>query len=808
MHCLHSKLWQPRLRWRCKTRLFTAEQNRYEVAEALRLSTSTLTLDLNLPSLLHGLLERLQRVVPFDSTTCFLLKDNAVQAVAMLGVPDADSVRHHSFPIDEHVVQMISERKPIVVEDVAQTTWFQGWGGTGATRGWMAVPLIHRGQFIGHISLDSLQPGTYGPHQAEVAQAFANQAAVTIINARLLQDSRRAAAEQWTVSQILRQLNATSTVADILPATAWGLRSLVQCDAVELAVFDADGLEASALRHTYNEYTDAVENRHAYAVSDSAGAQWNLAGDNYHIEPGGDDETLSLESIDIEHGYTVQLAVPLQVGRRVLGSLRLLWRSPFAADTINMTTISQIADAVAMTTEKNQLFGQTRRRVEEMETIGRLTTTLRPLETQQDILNISLSFVQKTFDCGVVRLYLGENDDHLALVAAVGKPSTTMHTFPRHGSILGHIMQTAQPLLSHDYQQDPLVHPQVFKDWRLLGVSPIAAIFAPVFAGANVIGVIAAYCFTKDRDYTDDDLHLLSTIAGIIGTALHRSSIVDTMEQRVVERTRQLADANERLQELDRLKSEFIANISHELRTPLTNIRFYIDLLRRGRAEKQGKYLQTLENEAQHLHRLIESVLDLSRLNAARTQGLFFEVTHFDLAALLQDTCSLYEQQARAKGIELNYAGIDKSLWLNADRSQINQVIATLLTNAIVYTQPGGQVELSAGLSHNDGIQVAIRDSGIGIPAAEIPHIFERFYRGAQVTESGIPGAGLGLSIAKEILELHGGTISVNSTPGQGTRVQIWLPRSRPLNELITPTENATAKQAIAEKAKESNDAS
>ncbi|MBI1295281.1 GAF domain-containing protein [bacterium] len=821
-------------------RLFSAEQNRYKVTEALRLSTSTLILDLDLPDLLQKLLERLQQVVPFDSTSCFLLKGNAIQAVAQIGLPNPEESLNRTFPIDDKVHWLMRKRIPFFEEDVSQVSWFQQWGETNQIRGWMAVPLVHRGRFIGCITLDSHRPGTYGPREAEVAQAFANQAATTIVNAQLLQESRRTAKEQSTVSEIMRRLNATSAVSEILPAIDWGLRALTECDAVELAIFDNDELEASIIRRTYQKDGSIAESRYTVAIHESLALQSNLKGQIFQTGSDAVGTMLRLEAIDSAQGFAAQIAIPMQVNQRVLGSLRLLWHLPPAND-ISGTAIAQIAEAVAMTTQKNQLLCETRRRVEEMETINQLTATLRPLESQSAIINVSLSFIQKTIDCHVVRLCLFDSNNLLNLVAEVGKPSTTQRTFPHDGTIFGHIAQTGLPYLSSNYPHDPLAHPEILEDWVMLGVQPITAIFAPVFAGSTVMGVIAGYCFTHERVYGAEDLHLLATIADIIGTALHRSSILDTMEHRIAERTRQLAEANERLQELDRLKSEFIANVSHELRTPLTNIRFYADLLRRGRADKHDEYLQTLQIETQQLNALIESVLDLSRLNAARIQGIFFEVTTFSLTVLLSDVCQLYTRQAQAKGITLHYVESDDidsddidsddvesddidsddvdsddvesddvesddPLKIDADRSQINQVIGTLLANAIAYTDPGGQVEVSAHLSHNKGVQITVQDTGMGILPHELPRLFERFFRGAEATERGIPGVGLGLSIVKEILDLHGGTIRLESKVGKGTIVSVWLPTTRPASPHANSTDTATDHLAITEKATQTND--
>jgi two-component system phosphate regulon sensor histidine kinase PhoR len=266
-------------------------------------------------------------------------------------------------------------------------------------------------------------------------------------------------------------------------------------------------------------------------------------------------------------------------------------------------------------------------------------------------------------------------------------------------------------------------------------------------------------------------------MAEIIGTALHRSTLVETMEQGIRSRTQELAEANERLQELDRLKSEFVANVSHELRTPLTNIRFYVDLLRRGRAEKRDQYLTVLESEILRLNMLIESILDLSRLNAARDQRVF-EVDAFDIGQLLVEIHRNYLPQAVNKGISLTYQDPGQPLTLWANRNQIIQIVTNLLTNAINYTPNGGAVTLAVCPTQNNGIEIAVHDTGMGIEPDDLSHLFERFYRSSHATDLGIPGTGLGLSIVKEIVDLHRGTVRVDSKKGAGSTFTIWLPAS------------------------------
>lgn len=249
----------------------------------------------------------------------------------------------------------------------------------------------------------------------------------------------------------------------------------------------------------------------------------------------------------------------------------------------------------------------------------------------------------------------------------------------------------------------------------------------------------------------------------------------DELERRVAERTRELASANARLQELDHLKDQFISNVSHELRTPLANTKLFLGLLEHGRPEKREQYLQTLHRETARLGSLIEDLLELSRLDMGAAR-IHLEPTDLNVLAaeLIGDRTAL----AADRGLALD-CRLDPDLshaW--GDPKRIAQVMTNLVANSINYTPSGGLVNLMTGLQDDDGgqwVTFTVQDNGNGISAEEMPHLFERFYRGEASRVSGAPGTGLGLAICKEIVEKMGGRITVESEPGQGAAFTVWL---------------------------------
>ena len=180
--------------------------------------------------------------------------------------------------------------------------------------------------------------------------------------------------------------------------------------------------------------------------------------------------------------------------------------------------------------------------------------------------------------------------------------------------IAGFVARTGNNYISRDLQTDPLV--LLTEPVEANYLRPVrSSLTVPLRTHEGVVGVLHVG-LERPHDFSAEEVHLLTAIAEIAGSALQRANLLETLEQRVAERTRMLAEANEQLKVLDRLKDQFISNVSHELRTPLTNIKLHLSLLERRGTDALGRYLPTIQRETERLRRLIEDLLDLSRLQA------------------------------------------------------------------------------------------------------------------------------------------------------------------------------------------------
>jgi PAS domain S-box-containing protein len=245
------------------------------------------------------------------------------------------------------------------------------------------------------------------------------------------------------------------------------------------------------------------------------------------------------------------------------------------------------------------------------------------------------------------------------------------------------------------------------------------------------------------------------------------------LEERVAERTVELTAANERLRDLDRLKSKFVQDISHELRTPIANLNLRLHLLERDRSDKQAEHLSALRRYVDQLMDITGSVLDFMHLGLGEAKVTFGPV---DLNMIVEQVITAQEPHALAAGLRLVFEPETALPPVWGEANQLTRLVNNLLRNAINYT-PNGEVRVSIDQdTTQDEVCLTVRDTGIGIDAQDMPYVFEHFYRGSAVSELNPPGAGLGLGIVKQIVGLHNGRIEVASQARQGSTFRVWLP--------------------------------
>ena len=281
-----------------------------------------------------------------------------------------------------------------------------------------------------------------------------------------------------------------------------------------------------------------------------------------------------------------------------------------------------------------------------------------------------------------------------------------------------------------------------------------------------------------------DTLQALTTYAAV---ALSNARLVErlqswnlVLEQKVEERTHRLEEANQRLLVLDKMKSDLLYSISHELRNPISNLKLQLDLLNQYiDSPRREKYVSALVNQVNMLGRLVNDMLELVQIDGMQHQFVFTNIDFNELVADIVKSGAALLQETK-KSIRLSFLSNPASIMVSGEQKHLCLAITHLLRNAINFTAEG-EIKVTIGKGE-DGICLQIQDTGIGIAESDLPHIFERFFRGANVSQSTIPGSGLGLSVAEKIILLHQGQLTIQSTLGAGTSVRVWLPTSEALS--------------------------
>jgi signal transduction histidine kinase len=293
----------------------------------------------------------------------------------------------------------------------------------------------------------------------------------------------------------------------------------------------------------------------------------------------------------------------------------------------------------------------------------------------------------------------------------------------------------------------------------------------PVRSSGHVVAVLELMS-RKRRRLDADMLATLDAIGAKVGQFVERRRAEEVLRRsEAAERSARLA-----AEAAVRARDEFVATVSHDLSNPLAAIKGHVQLLRRG--TRRGKApapaqldarLASMEGAAADMERLIGDLLDAAQLQAGRPLDLRPQAA--DLVALASECAVAYERLSDRHRLRVS-ANVPtaRGTW---DVARMRRVVANLLANAIKYSPAGGDVVLSVDVE-GDSAVLTVSDAGLGIPQADLPHVFERFHRGSNVQR--ISGTGIGLAGAKDIIELHGGTIAVTSVEGRGTTVTVRLP--------------------------------
>ena len=288
--------------------------------------------------------------------------------------------------------------------------------------------------------------------------------------------------------------------------------------------------------------------------------------------------------------------------------------------------------------------------------------------------------------------------------------------------------------------------------------------------GAGIAGLLIVTLFTRE---TLSPIRNLTGAARRLGGGDLSYRVPSNRKDEVGELARTFNEMATALERAEANRRTMTADIAHELRTPLTNIRGYIEAIRDGVLAPDAPTIETLHQQTIHLSRLVE---DLRILSIAEAAALRLDLQPEDVATIARDTVNSFKPRAAEFGIAIEFDSVDGLPKVNADRTRIGQVIANLVENGLTHTPKGGSVTVSVKQSTAGAVQLAVKDTGRGIPADMLPRVFDQFYRVDKSRSRSTGGAGIGLTIVRKLVEAHGGTVRVESKPGEGAKFVVTLP--------------------------------
>ncbi|HNB87265.1 MAG TPA: PAS domain S-box protein [Anaerolineales bacterium] len=456
-------------------------------------------------------------------------------------------------------------------------------------------------------------------------------------------------------------------------------------------------------------------------------------------------------------------------------------------------------------TKRLQTENETHQHMVEMEMLYESGLALSQLLSPEEIGQKIIELLERKMDWHhtAIRLYNPENDTLKLL--AFSQPNTTNkdeHVAVKHqfnnkitkssDGVSGWAVKNTQVVRHGDISNDP----RYIETYH--GIN--SGLYVPVRLGDNVLGVISIES-EKPNAFSEKDERLVVTLANQAAVAFENARLFQTAQQEIIERkkveqllaeernqlaqhvqerTADLSNANMDLARAMRVKDEFLASMSHELRTPLTGILGFSEALQLNAygelSEKQLKPIKAIEDSGRHLLSLINDILDLSKIEAGKLELQFATCSITDVCTA---SLQIVKGMAQHKRQTIHYSPTNQPVAIFVDARRIKQVLVNLLSNAVKFTPEGGELGLDVEVSAKEQVaRLAIWDKGIGIKPEDLPKLFKPFTQIDSSLAREYSGTGLGLSLAQRLIELHNGKITVESSPGQGSRFTVTIPWS------------------------------
>jgi signal transduction histidine kinase len=452
---------------------------------------------------------------------------------------------------------------------------------------------------------------------------------------------------------------------------------------------------------------------------------------------------------------------------------------------------------------------RTRNQLQRLVSLSNIGKTISLNFTTDELLETIFRECRKVVDVSLFAIALvDEATDELAFeIEYVNGERRPKERIPMGGGLNDWVIRNGRSLRLASNQEERTIGLQAIED----GLPTESWLGVPMIARDRVVGVISIQSYRKNVFSEEDEL-LLTAIATQAAVALENANLYRdlegltyALEHRVQERTSELRETNLRLLAADRSKNQFLANMSHELRTPLNSIVGFADVLQEKAqgllSEKRHSFVRNIRTAGDHLLTLINDILDLSKIEAGKME---LHVEEFDVQHALDALERVMHSYAAQQGVKLEIEVEPGMPRLRLDEARLRQILFNLVSNAVKFSHRGGTVTIRVSRKSEtesklrcDSIRIDVIDRGIGMEENELRKIFEEFYQTEDGRRAQRGGTGLGLSLTRNFVELHHGSIDVQSRPGEGSTFTVHLPLHHP--EMSPADAGAAARARVSE---------
>jgi signal transduction histidine kinase/putative methionine-R-sulfoxide reductase with GAF domain len=770
-------------------RLFKEIQERNaELREALEHQTATAEVlgiisrsPTDVQPVLDAIVESAARVCGIDDVVLRLNENNTLVPRAHFG---PISIVRVEISIDEPQYRWMREHGALHIPDVRAQNEFPTVGHAGNYCTYLAVPLRQQGELIGGLFARRTEVRPFTPAQIKLLETFADQAVIAIENVRLFQelqarnrDLTEALEQQTATGEILSVISSSPTdVQPVFDTIVKNAARLCEGSGCSVIRFDGEMVHLVAQHNISAEARDGMARRYPrHPTRESAMERAVLDSTVIHIPDVRQDADFRIH-VEVAGEVKALLAAPLLRDGRPIGAIGVNRSYPGSFTDKQIALLKTFADQAVIAIENVRLFqeleartGELARSVGELKALGEVGQAVSSTLDLQTVLSAIVGHaVQLSGTSGGVIYEFDEAAQEFHLRASFrmeGEIVQALQVTPvRPGQGATGQMATVRA---------PVQVPDILEEREYTGtrVRPMLARFGyrsvlavPLLREERIVGALTVWR-KEAGNFSTEVVNLLQTFATQSALAIQNARLFREIE----DKSRQIEAAN-------RHKSEFLANMSHELRTPLNAIIGFSEVLQErlfGELnEKQAEYTDDILTSGRHLLSLINEILDLSKVEAGRME---LELAKFDLPLAIDNARTFVRERAVKHGINLEVSVDERLGDYFGDERKIKQILLNLLSNAVKFTPEGGRIGIEA--KQTDGsIEISVSDTGIGISSEDQGRIFEEFRQVGSDYAHKIEGTGLGLTLAKKFVELHGGKIWVESAVGKGSTFIFSLP--------------------------------